>query len=388
MIDNLASFIEVPGWADTIWLTKQKRVDRDFALFGDASFDIVKDLTLSGGLRYFRYNNTLVGFFGYSDNFSSYTGVAGCIGPATTDGAPCTNLGMLDSNGNVVPRQAKDDGFIHRLNLTWHVSPDHMVYATWSRGFRPGGTNRRGGLYGYKADFLTNYEVGFKTSWANGKLRWNAALFQLDWKNFQFSILGPNGLTEIRNAAQARIRGFESDVYWRPVHDLTFTAGISILDPKLTANYCGYTDDAGNPVTDCADPLAPSGTRLPASSRFKGNVTARYLFPISNDWEGHVQLAAVYQSSVRSNLLLEDNRLIGTMRSYGTVDLSVGGETMDKGWSAEVYITNLFDKRGETYRYAQCGASICANDSADTPGNVYSVPNKPRTFGLRVGRSF
>lgn len=380
-VDDIATFIEVPGWEDTIWLTKQYRVDRDFALFGEASLEMTDRLTLTGGLRYFKYNNTLIGFFGYSDNYSGSTGVAACFAPATRDGAPCTNLGIDNGDGTASPRRSKDDGFIHRLNLTYNFTPDAMVYATWSRGFRPGGTNRRGGLFGYQADFLTNYEAGWKTSFAGGKVRWNTALFQLDWSNFQFAILGPNGLTEIRNAAQARIRGVETDVVWRPQPEFTFTGGFSYLDAELTDNYCGFTDESGDPVTDCAAPPAPAGTRLPASPRFKGNITVRYETAVAPDLLGHIQFASVYQTDIRSNLLLEDNRLIGTQRDYGSVDLAFGVR-------AEAYVTNLGDVRGEGYRYAQCGASVCATDNPDTPGIVYISPNQPRTFGLRIGYSY
>lgn len=387
-VDDINAQIEVPGWPDTIWLTKQYRVDRDFAVFGELAFDLTDSLTLTGGLRYFRYNNTLTGFFGYSANFSGSTGVAACFGPPTTDGAPCTNLGVLEPDGSISPRRSKDDGFIHRLNLTWNITPDHMVYATWSRGFRPGGTNRRGGLFGYQADFLTNYELGVKTSWANNQFRWNAAVFQLDWDKFQFAILGPNGLTEIRNAAQARIRGIETDIVWQPDPAFTLAAGMAYIDAELTDNYCGFTDGNGDPVTTCANPPAPAGTRLPASPRFKGNVTARYEFPVRDDLLGHVQLAGVYQSSIRSNLLLEDNRLIGTQGAYGTVDISAGVAMEDRGWSAEVYVTNLFDERGQAYLYAGCGASICATEAPGIDGIVYNVPNQPRVFGLRVGYQF
>jgi outer membrane receptor protein involved in Fe transport len=390
-VDGIDPSIEVPGWPDTIWLTKQDRVDRDQAIFGELAYDITDELTLTGGLRYFRYNNTLSGFFGYSDGFSSGTGVAACFdAPVPTPGAaPCTNLGFVDASGTIRPRRAKDDGIIHRLNLTYQFTPDHMVYATWSRGFRPGGTNRRGGLFPYRADFLTNYELGLKTTWAGGRFRWNTAIFQEDWKNFQFSILGQNGLTEIRNAAQARIRGIESDIVWRPADGLTITAGFSYIDAELTENYCGFVDlTTGDPVTNCANPPAPAGTRLPASSRFKGNMTARYEFPLNADLEGHVQFAGVYQSSVRSNLTLEDNRLIGTQGGYGTIDIAAGAAS-EGGWSAELYVTNLLDERGQAYLYAQCAPSICATDQVGVPpGIVYNVPNRPRTFGLRVGRRF
>jgi len=394
-IDGLASFLEVPGWADTIWLTKQFRDDRDYAVFGEASFDILDNLTLTGGLRYFEYDNTLIGFFGYSEGNAFSSGVKQCgtpLSPPSTLGAPCTNLAIpnadgsirINPDGTVSPRRSKDNGLIHRLNLTFDITPDHMIYATWSRGFRPGGTNRRGSI-AYLADFLTNYEIGFKTSFADGLIRWNAAAFQLDWDTFQFAVLGLNGLTEIRNAAQARIRGVESDIVLQPADGLTFTAGATWLDAVLTQNYCEQTDAAGNPITDCADPEAPAGTRLPATPEFKGNITMRYEAPVSTDLVGHLQLAGVYQSAVRSNLELEENDLIGTQDGYGTIDAALGLEHENAGWQAEIYVTNVLDERGQGYFSAQCLSSVCAASVPGVPGNVYTVPNQPRTFGLRIG---
>jgi iron complex outermembrane receptor protein len=97
----------------------------------------------------------------------------------------------------VIPKSTKGDGFTHRLNLTWKITPDHMVYATWSKGFRPGGINRRGDIAPYSEDTLTNYELGFKST--IGTMRLNGAIFWQDWKKFQFSFLGANSFTEIHN---------------------------------------------------------------------------------------------------------------------------------------------------------------------------------------------
>jgi iron complex outermembrane receptor protein len=384
MIDNLAQFLEVTGWEDTIWLTKQERIDRDYALFGQLEFDLTDQLTLTGGLRYFRYDNTLVGFFGYSEGNAFSSGEKQCFAGPVVDGSPCTNLGSLNSSGGVDPAQSKDDGFIHRLNLTYNATPDNMFYATWSRGFRPGGSNRRGG-FAYGADYLTNYELGMKHTLADGMVRWNAAVFQQDWNNFQFAILGPNGLTEIRNANQARIRGFESDITLLPVDGLSISGGITLLDAKLTENYCGETDANGVPVTTCADPLAPAGTQLPASADFKGNFVARYEWDMASDYRMHAQVAGVYQTEIRAELQTADDALIGRQDAYGTIDLSLGVDNENQGWSIEAYVTNLFDVRGENYLSTQCFISVCANPDN---GIVYEVPNQPRTFGIKLGYDY
>ena len=65
-----------------------------------------------------------------------------------------------------------------------------LFYATWSRGFRPGGINRRGSIPPYDPDFLTNYELGAKISFGRGS-HFNFAIYQEDWKDIQLSFLGP-----------------------------------------------------------------------------------------------------------------------------------------------------------------------------------------------------
>ena len=76
-----------------------------------------------------------------------------------------------------------------------------MFYATWSKGFRPGGINRQPGLAPYNPDFLINYELGWKTTL--GPLRWNGAIYHQLWKKFQFSFLGENSLTVVQNGRDA-----------------------------------------------------------------------------------------------------------------------------------------------------------------------------------------
>lgn len=88
VIDNIADSITVTGTDSDIWLTKQLRVDRDYAAFGEISFDITDKLTLTGGGRVYKFDNSLVGFFGYSAGYSSRTGEAACFGGPIVSGSP------------------------------------------------------------------------------------------------------------------------------------------------------------------------------------------------------------------------------------------------------------------------------------------------------------
>ena len=216
-------------------------------------------------------------------------------------------------------------------------------------------------------------------------------MFQENWKNFQFAILGANGLTEIKNAAQARIRGIESNLTWAATYNLTISAGIALYNAELTENYCGFTELDGSPVTDCpagtinpltGDPVdgpeAPKGTRLPITAKEKGNLTARYNF---GAWghEAYLQGSVFFEGRRKSDLRTVTNTILGEMPGYGTIDLSAGFK--HNQWSFDFYVNNAFDRRGQVSRYAECSESICADQ-------IYVVPTLPRMIGMRVTRDF
>ncbi len=171
-IDNIGSSIEVTGWADTLWLTQQTRVDRDDAAFGELTFDLTDKLSATAGMRYFKADNTLVGFFGYGLGFSSLTGESQC------DPDPANWVPYKVRRARTSTRVSRRNGHTPRYNLTYTFDESRLLYVTYSEGFRPGGINRKGTLPPYKADFLKNYEVGWKTSWANNRVRFNGAIFR------------------------------------------------------------------------------------------------------------------------------------------------------------------------------------------------------------------
>ncbi len=357
-VDRLATATEVPGWPDTLWLTKQIRTDRDYAAFVDGTFDVTDQLSVTGGIRFFKSHNSLEGFFGFGTGYSSGTGVAACFGPAIVEGGPCTN----------VDKSVKETGETYRLNAQYKIDDDKMVYATYSTGFRPGGINRRGTLPPYKSDFLKNLEAGWKTTWLDGMLRWNGAVYAEKWDDFQFSFLGANGLTEIRNAGKAKMRGVESDINWLVTEGLTLTGSAAYTKAELDED---YTPDPSAP------PEALKGTTLPITPKFKANLVARYEWPIG-EMDAHVQGALAYTGSNYPDLTIDDRAVVGKISSYTTVDLTTG---LERGsWRVEAYVKNLFDEDGALNKFVQCTSSVCSR--------VYTIPIRPRTIGFRFGQSF
>ena len=286
----------------------------------------------------------------------------------SVNGGPCENL----------DEQVKDSGNSAKVNFTYRFDDQRLVYATYSEGFRPGGINRRLAFPPYSADYLTNYEIGFKTSWAGDRLRFNGAVFSQDWDDAQFSFLGQNSLTQVVNGGNARIRGLEADLLWAATENLMLTAGFSYLDGELTENFCENLVN-NEPVNDCADPEAPKGTRLPVTPDFKGNVSARYTFELGS-FEAHLQGAVAYVGSRWPDLRSEQRSILGKADAYTIADFTAGiGKDR---YTVELFIKNAFDERAELDRWAQCDASICGNTG------TYITPTMPRTIGLRFGQRF
>jgi len=398
---NAAGFdpaLSIPGWPNSIWLTDLERVDRDQAAFGQVTWDISSHWSVTGGLRFFKYKNSLEGFYGFSGNYQDLTGyhsgMQNCGGPGAANytyrpfkGAPCTDLDQT----------VDDTGHTERANVSYKFDADRMIYLTYSTGFRPGGVNRvfdaqiNAIFPPYASDYLKNYEFGWKTQWDNRHVRWNGAVFLENWDNFQFSFLGPNSVTVVQNAASAQIKGIESDLEWSVGRGWLLGASATVINAQLTSNFCGtFVPGTTTLVTDCpglqtgfADgtvntgPLARDGDQLPVVPKFKSNVLARYTFELA-DWTANMQATWVYQSSSHPLLRLVDWQQLGENRPYSLVDLSGGIER--NGLSIQLLVSNLFDERAQLTRFAQCTPTSCSQ--------TYIVPAQPRTIGFKFGQKF
>jgi len=415
-VQGLAKQYVLPGLNDnTIWLTDEQRVDRDSAAFLQVNWDITSQWQLTGGFRQYHYDNSLQGYYGYSANYQTLIGAASgmlaCGPPGSAGGqinyapfhyAPCTNLNeTVSANGHT-----------ELGRLTYKFDPDHLVYATYSTGFRPGGVNR---VYDaqikaiyppYSSDQLKNYEIGWKTQWLNGTLRWNGAIFYEDWKNFQFAFLGPNSVTVVQNAASAASEGVETNVEWKITPDWLVSMSATYLDAKLTSNFCGTTINSTTTQlkTECPNqmngpsslpisfydgttsvgPYAPNGTRLPGVPTFKANLVSRYNFPLG-DWNGYGQIAYVYQDASYPLLFpvfytpgQAGQQHLSELSPYNTVDLATGAER--NGMQVTVRVQNVADDRGQLTKFSGCTPTTC--------NQPYIIPIQPRTYWIQFGQKF
>lgn len=358
-----------PVKGDTIYWIGIDAENTDSAVFGEAAFDILPNLTLTAGIRGFKSDQKSKGFVGII-----YSALArNCTIPVT--------LACQTTNTRV-----KSDGETHKINLTWKVDDDRMVYATYSTGFRVGGPNVLKGVKDYEPDILSNYETGFKTTWFDNRLRVNGAIYYEKWSGIQYRLATPgaSGLSAVYNAGDARVYGAELD-FQALLDPVVLSGTMAYNDAQLATNFCNIQSAANpNPFPTCTAAAgniqAPKGTRLPNQPKFKGSVTGRYNF----EWSGFDSFASAtvnHQTSARNTLGLRENTLLGgDSPGFTTVDLAIGGSHMNK--SLEFFIQNVFDKRGELNRNTWCQVTICGPVAA----RVYTV--RPQFFGLKFRQEF
>ena len=393
-----------PFPAATIFRNDIRRTDEQIGLFGEASFDIVPDLlTITLGARYYDIE---VDFEGSANGSFCNAGAAQDANAFGTDlndlydgDGEYTFIGSCDAdlrqtftledslqdiqdaglsaaqaqqvfNAVRAPDVAATDGFIYKGSLQVTPTPDTLIYATYSEGFRPGLLNRPGGAtngtgftvpFELDTDEVQNYELGWKLDLVDGQVRFNGSAFYVDISRLQTTIFDPSitNLFFSDNAANAEIYGVEGDFTVAPysLPGLTFAGAFSILDTEIT-EVLTPTDDvvAGEPLA-----YAPE---------FQGNARIRYEWDLSNTLGAYIQPQVTYSASKFTDII-EINKL--KLDSYTVVDLSAG--VVADQWRFEVYGENLFDERAEI-----SGNFVFDRERITT--------NRPLTVGVRVSYDY
>ena len=104
----------------------------------------------------------------------------------------------------------------------------------------------------------------------------------------------------------------------------------------------------------------------------------RYEFPLAT-FDSYVQGAVVYSDERRTDLRDLENSIIGNTPSYAVADIAAGFGR--DGWRLELFVSNVFDELAQVSRFAQCAETVCGSE-------VYVVPQRPRTIGLKFSQEF
>jgi outer membrane receptor protein involved in Fe transport len=328
--------------------------ERQFALFGEATYAIVPKLDLTLGARYFNFQ----------DDFNLYfAGLAGSIAPGEPD------IG----NG-----EQKSTGANPRAVLSYKVTDDVMFYGEAARGFRYGGINEPApeafcaaqlAAVGLKENPLTfgpdslwNYTLGEKGKFADGRLLMNVDAFYIDWRNVQTVHDLTCGYYYTENAGKVKSQGVELETKMRVTSALT--VGLS----------GSYTDAAANaPIANLG---AEDGDRVPFFPRAIVTLSAGYGIPMP---KGKILLTTDY--TARSNAYTEfsaENPLYREIPSSKLLNASIGYDT--GRWSVSLYGTNLTNDH--------LVSTVVANSFPGVQPGDLQFWGRPLTVGVHVHVGF
>ncbi len=375
-----------------------RRGYKQLAFFTSVDLDLIpKVLTLTGGTRYYHFDNTEKGTV--AGSFHCYeAGPAPCLGSAT-------NIDAENLRTNY-------HGFKSRANITWRFTPDALVYYTWSQGFRPGAFNRSAGCYignaqgiplycsplAFESDNLTNNELGWKTEFLNHRLQWNGAVYQEDWRNVQVAFFDPGVLGNVgfgTNGPNYRIRGIETSIIAVLAPGLTAQGASSwnssqqTNSPYLIANNPALQNgnatskaEYGQPILSVQNPYGAPGGPSANSPPLQFNLRLRYQWAI-NAYNAFVQAGVThtshsYTQSSADPQLSQGGRVSTTLLrfenpAYSQYDASCG--VAKDAWTAELYAQNLTDVNKSTY----------------TSTNQFVIAQnilRPRVIAVRLGYKF
>lgn len=355
--------------ANTVWQTGQIRTDRDEALFGEVSYDFSDAVTATIGVRGFDYDNRLYGFNGFIGHCTGFYDANGDFVEDRANGTPqypCFDTLILDDS-------TKGDGTSYKATVDYRINDDLMVYATYSEGFRSGGVNRARvpGIPKYRPDWVYNHEIGWKSTWQDGRLRFNGAAYLLDWEDFQFAFLdfAVSNLTIIGNVGQARTVGAEFDMSWVATDDLTLSFAGSYNNAELEEPY--WRSDLDRQNGD--PPRAPEGAPLPYVPKFQYTAIGRYNMQMGS-YPGYMQAALSHTGKVWNDL---ETATRAQQSAYTLLNLSAGIET--DTWSLDLFIHNATDERAQIDRVIPSYPSAL---------DTRTITNRPRSIGIRFGQRF
>lgn len=353
--NDLGIAIFGPGgwpWGDLLAYNKLNNHTKESALFGQADYKILRNLTLTLGGRYFRYSTSFV-----RNNAGLFYG-----GGTALSGEPITG-------------KSSGSGFTPKALLSYKPVPTSEIYVSASKGFRIGaatpaipvdrcaadlaaiGVTNPPNSYG--PDTLWSYEIGSKNRLFGNRLTLNADVYDIEWSRIQQRIDLPNcGFSFTTNAGNARSRGVEVESVARLTNWLELSGGFGYTNAKFTSAAPGTGIVLGAPLLDVP--------------KFTANVAGDLSFDIASTHENlHVQWSHVssrlddYSEPVKPAYSLVGARL--TIHDHSP-------------WEATLYVDNLFNARPVFTRI-------------DTLGQIWSTyrrvaTSRPRTVGITIRRNF
>ncbi|MBW3672224.1 MAG: TonB-dependent receptor, partial [Acidobacteria bacterium] len=279
---------------------------KQLALFGEVSYEVSEDLSVTGGLRWYDFDE---------DRVQSFDGIFA---------DPGTTVGSVEA-----------DGFAPRVMLSYSLNETTELNAQVSKGFRLGGINDPlnvplcspqdlvtfGGRETWEDEVLWNYEVGSKSSFNDGKTTLNVAAFYMDIEDLQATVTaGTCSSRVIFNVPEARSTGLELEWGWVLNDNFDIAVSSSYVDSELRSTLTS-TDDEGNVSVISG---IKEGNRLPTVPEFQMAAAASYRWLMNRGLAGYV--TGVYQHvGERFTQIGDQAEGFGTVKLEAFAPNTIGG---------------------------------------------------------------
>ncbi len=324
---------------------------KQYAGFGEATWNLTDKLTALAGVRYFHSKQ---------DSVQDTTHPFGGFG---------TNIPV----GPQSPPTRTDTKTTFKVNLSYKIDQNLLVYATASEGFRVGGTNSADLPFvagdippGFGPDTLWNYEIGEKSEFLDGRLRVNVAAYEIRWSDIQVQSTDKTGaFLFTTNAGTGKVDGLEIEASALLAQGLVFDFGGSYTNSRLTS------DPAPIPVSD--PNFAKSGDRFPVVPLVQFSAALTYTVPVSADSSMNFRADVTHRGSTNTQFNTA-SRFNVPLQSYDLVNLRAGLDW--RNWQFTVFIKNVLDRR----------AQVDAISSDQDP--LARITSRPRTGGLAANYRF
>jgi iron complex outermembrane receptor protein len=268
------------------------------------------------------------------------------------------------------PFQEFKEGVLFKsFELSYAIAQHMLTYFEATQGFRAGGPNYPGGFTlsapPYRADSVWDYEIGAKVGFFDNRVRWNTALFDIEWSNLQ--VLVPTSLfSYITNAGSARSNGFETELDAQVMRRLDVIAGLTYNNARLVGS---------QPASSSPSAQLRAGDRLAGVPQWTGRVGLLYATPFGSRYNATARIDLSYESG-RSSLVTPQNPAYFVSGGYALTNLHFNLDRND-GWGISMDVDNLFN------RFAVL--SVQAEDS-----NLIETqtPARPRTISLGIVKRY
>ncbi|EPR11793.1 TonB-denpendent receptor [Sphingobium indicum IP26] len=358
-------------------LSHSKPVTNSYAAFGQTIWHVTPTIDLTTGLRY--TYETKSGWFDQEATGADLSGLT------TAQQAAAQAIRARYGVANHYEAKTKEGRLSGQATLSWKVTPDALLYATYGRGNKFGGLNLANivttGQFAVdpviKPETIDSYELGLKTSWSGGKLTVNLAGFWTDVSDYQTTIVDTapdrNNISYFTNVGKVRTRGFEGDIRLVPAAWLSLYGSGTYTD----AQYVSYPNAPCPIETTGVVSCNLSGDRLPGVSKWAFSAGGEAKAAIGNRLGHDAEVYAGADFSYRSNFYTTASlSRYSLIPGYSLLNARIGVRSLDGALDLQLWGRNLFDKD-----YFQ-------SLSAANTGAITGTLGDPRTYGATLRTRF